>query len=222
MMERIANSTTLAKLLFVILLLIRSNVYASVVELTDYNFETNTQASTSSHSSGSWFLLFKSNSCGHCERVKPTFEELAKDEELVNTLGISFGRVDVPSSSLTSTRFSIRSFPSLIYLHENRYYIYKGKRTYENLKMFLLGITNNLDAYDEYEYSTIPAPMSELDQLYQSLFEIHRMAKLKGGVTGGYAVITLFGTGVIMLVLAFFLSIYLVAVLLTQKKVKKN
>ena len=56
----------------------------------------------------SWFILFKGNACPHCERMKPIFEELANDNELRNDYGISFGRVDVPTNLLLSSRFSIR------------------------------------------------------------------------------------------------------------------
>jgi len=64
--------------------------------------------SKASSGTSSWFLLFKGNSCPHCDRVKPIFEELAEDRDLLNQHGISFGRVDVPSNVLTSSRFSIR------------------------------------------------------------------------------------------------------------------
>lgn len=78
-----------------------------VIELTDGNFEVLTKATSESESKSPWLLLFKGDKCPHCERIKPEFEFLSNDDDL-EKLGFSFGRVDVPTNPLSSTRFSIR------------------------------------------------------------------------------------------------------------------
>lgn len=52
-------------------------------------------------------MLFKAERCAHCRKVLPEFEELSKDEELLEK-GIILATVDVPSNRKTSVRFGIR------------------------------------------------------------------------------------------------------------------
>lgn len=96
----------------------------------------------------------------------------------------------------------------MFYLHKNRFYQYKGKRTVESMKEYLL----QLDKSNEESFA-IPEPLSQLTLLYYSLMDIYELALIKGGPVGGLAVLSLFGTAILMLVLALVLSLYLLYIL---------
>mmetsp|Transcript_8949 Transcript_8949/g.13008 ORF Transcript_8949/g.13008 Transcript_8949/m.13008 type:complete len:211 (-) Transcript_8949:1285-1917(-) len=151
-------------ILLVLLLFFLLNVtlsYAEIVELTDATFEHETQASTGM-TTGSWFVLFKAEQCGVCKKVQPEFKKLSEDEE-ISEKGYILATVDVPSNRQTSTRFYIEGFPTLYLLHTGKMYKFRGKRTYENFKNFLL------ESVDLSEGMPIPEPLSELGLFFKEI-----------------------------------------------------
>jgi len=193
----------------------------TVIELTDGNFELKTQASSGSMTA-SWFLLFKGDACPHCERISPLFDELSTDDELQQTYGVLFGQVDVPTNSLTSSRFSIRSFPTLHYLHNNRLYPYRGTRTVNAMKIFLITVQTHANTFRDYESYYIPSPVSHITQLVHTFIHVRDMASLKVGAVGGLAVTTLFGLTFVMLMGGLILVGYLGMLLYSQSKVEEE
>jgi len=203
--------------LLIISILFNIQICADVIDLTDATFELDTKASSGT---SSWFLLFKGNSCPHCDRVKPIFEELAEDRDLLNQHGISFGRVDVPSNVLTSSRFSIRSFPTFYFIHNGLLFPFKEERTVESMKSFLINIQTQSNEF--YESHDIPPPMSQIDFLYQSYQQILEVATVKGGTLGQLAVQVLFGLAFCTLSLSAILFLYLGYILYKRRKEERS
>mmetsp|Transcript_14567 Transcript_14567/g.24172 ORF Transcript_14567/g.24172 Transcript_14567/m.24172 type:complete len:208 (-) Transcript_14567:193-816(-) len=143
------------------LLALLSLCHGEVVELTDATFEHETQASTGM-TTGSWFILFKAEQCAHCKKLKPDFERLSNDELLLER-GIVFSSVDVPSNRVTSARFNVKGFPVLHYLHKGRLYKYKGQRSHDALRTFLLETVETLPG------SPIPDPISGMTVFVREL-----------------------------------------------------
>eukprot|EP00549_Striatella_unipunctata_P016089 CAMPEP_0118695518 /NCGR_PEP_ID=MMETSP0800-20121206/13241_1 /TAXON_ID=210618 ORGANISM="Striatella unipunctata, Strain CCMP2910" /NCGR_SAMPLE_ID=MMETSP0800 /ASSEMBLY_ACC=CAM_ASM_000638 /LENGTH=203 /DNA_ID=CAMNT_0006594339 /DNA_START=63 /DNA_END=674 /DNA_ORIENTATION=- len=127
------------KRLFFLLLICASSLVSGgeVVELTDATFEHQTQAS-SGGTTGSWFVLFSAKGCKHCAIMEDGFKLLAEEEELAEK-GIVIAKVDTPSNRKTSVRFEIKGTPTLIYLHRGKLHRYRGKRTKDAMKEFLVG-----------------------------------------------------------------------------------
>jgi len=106
-----------------------------VRELTDDNFEHDTQATTGS-TTGDWFVEFYAPWCGHCRTLAPTWRQLSvslRDERIPVTLAA----MDATVHTRTAKRFDIRGFPSLRLLSRGRVYDYTGARTLEAMQSWL-------------------------------------------------------------------------------------
>lgn len=127
---------------------------SAVVELTDANFEHDTQASTGG-TTGTWFVKFYAPWCGHCKAMAPAWEELAN--KLKGKINVA--KLDARSNTVTAKRFKIQGFPTLFLLHQGKMHEYRGERTVEKMKAFAEGEWKNTDAKD------IPPPLSTWDVL---------------------------------------------------------
>ena len=157
-----------------------------VVNLDDSTFEHQTQASTGM-TTGSWFVLFKATGCSHCKKILPIYEELSNDEDVLER-GIILASSNVKDSPVTSTRFGVRGFPTLIFLHKKRLYRYTGKRDYESMKTFIMSDFQNIES------ENIPHPPSTLEYFTKVISEICQ--ELYASATGkygkaGYAIIVM-------------------------------
>jgi thiol-disulfide isomerase/thioredoxin len=130
---------------------------------------------------GSWFVLFKAAQCVHCAKVKPIFDLLAEDEE-ISEKGIVLATMDVPSNRRTSTRFDIRGFPVMFYFHRGQMYKYRGKRSLEAFKKFIL------EDVDTMLGGPIPAPLSSwevtLREMTTAMKDFYDFSVGRGGVVG--------------------------------------
>mmetsp|Transcript_28705 Transcript_28705/g.29046 ORF Transcript_28705/g.29046 Transcript_28705/m.29046 type:complete len:219 (-) Transcript_28705:369-1025(-) len=133
-----------------------------VVTLTDATFEHETQATTGS-TTGSWLILFKTDTCTHCTRLISEFTELTSEPELQDdSLDNVFGIIDIDTNPKTIKRFQIDTIPTFLYLRKGKMYeyVYSSRREgYESLKGFLL------DGYNTEEEKTIPPPPGLMDEL---------------------------------------------------------
>jgi len=87
-----------------------------VKHLDDTNFEHDTQSSTGS-TSGDFFVLFYAPWCGHCKRVKPIWEDLSRDIQESEQPGKPIiAMVNCEEASNTCERFSIRSYPTILFI----------------------------------------------------------------------------------------------------------
>ena len=107
---------------------------AAVVELTDANFEHDTQVSTGA-TTGPWFVKFYAPWCGHCKKLAPVWDQLATALE---------GEVNVAKSDVTvhtglKTRFEVRGFPTLKFFSGGRMWSYDGARDLDALTTFAKG-----------------------------------------------------------------------------------
>jgi thiol-disulfide isomerase/thioredoxin len=127
---------------------------------------------------GSWFVLFKAEKCAHCAKVRPIFDQLGEDSEIAEK-GIILATLDVPSNRLTASRFDIRGFPIMLYLHRGQIYRFKGARTFDALKEFLLHDSLTMMG------GPIPKPMSSLEAYAQDVIsgvrEFYHLAMGRGG-----------------------------------------
>ena len=131
------------------------------IELDDDTFEHETQAATGA-TTGDWFVMFYAPWCGHCQRLKPTWAELA------NEIGdrVNVAKVNADDSTILAERFDIRGYPTLLFFHRGKYFKYMGDRDLDSLADFALG------GYKEESDSSlkVPGDLTNIERL-------QRMAK---------------------------------------------
>ena len=138
------------------------------------------QASTGM-TTGSWFVLFKAEQCGHCARIQPIFDQLGDDDEIAEK-GIVLATMDVPSNRKTAARFHITGFPVMLFLHRGQIYRFKGRRTLENLKKFVVEDVQSMLG------GPIPPPLSNLEVMLREISsaaqDFYDAASGRGGTVG--------------------------------------
>eukprot|EP00344_Euplotes_crassus_P009841 CAMPEP_0196999938 /NCGR_PEP_ID=MMETSP1380-20130617/5017_1 /TAXON_ID=5936 /ORGANISM="Euplotes crassus, Strain CT5" /LENGTH=196 /DNA_ID=CAMNT_0042417063 /DNA_START=1 /DNA_END=588 /DNA_ORIENTATION=- len=105
------------------------------IELTDETFEHLTQAATGA-TTGDWFVKFYAPWCGHCQKLAPTWDELAVRLDKK----INIAKINVDDSPNTAERFNIRGFPTLLFFKRGKVYKYTDHdRSVEALAAFTEG-----------------------------------------------------------------------------------
>lgn len=106
-------------------------VQSPVKELTDKNFADVT-------SSGNAFVKFYAPWCGHCKRLAPTWEDLAK--EVSDLPDVSIAKIDCTVYKEICSENEVRGYPTL-FLFKNgvREEKYSKGRDLESLKSYLTG-----------------------------------------------------------------------------------
>ncbi|KAI8912178.1 thioredoxin-like protein [Powellomyces hirtus] len=113
-----------------------------------------------------WFVMFHAPWCGHCQKLKPVFEELAPSlKGLVN-----IGAVDCTTQSSICKQFGVRGYPTLNYLLQPHVAIeYKSARTFQQLRDFAVSFSSK-PAFKAVKGSEIPAILAEKEV---SFFLVH-------------------------------------------------
>ncbi|KIZ06106.1 thioredoxin-related transmembrane protein 1 [Monoraphidium neglectum] len=99
-----------------------------VVELRDDNFDSLTR-------SGAWFVDIYAPWCSHCQRLEPTWRQLADE---LKPLGVSVAKVDGTKNKVLLMRFGVEAYPSIYLLREGKSWQYDGARSFQSLKEFAL------------------------------------------------------------------------------------
>ena len=142
------------------------NACASEVhELTNSNFERNTQASTGS-TTGNFFVKFYAPWCGHCKALAPTWEKLAANPPH----GTLFAKVDCTGNGdKVCSRFKVRGFPTLIMFAGGRMYSYEGGRDEETLRAWADGSSEG--GFREEEGVPVPPVPTAISKFFDSMKE---------------------------------------------------
>lgn len=107
---------------------------SGLIDLTETNFDSST-------SSGSYFVKFYAPWCGHCQKLAPTWEELAKRFESNNR--VSIARVDCTTERSVCNTHEIKGYPTLLFIKDGSVAErYTGQRTLEEMDKFVRRLTN--------------------------------------------------------------------------------
>ncbi|XP_013411035.1 thioredoxin domain-containing protein 5 [Lingula anatina] len=101
----------------------------SLVELTTDDFQDKIAL-------GHHFVKFYAPWCGHCKRLAPVWEELARTFEHDETVTIA--KVDCTAHNVVCQKADIKGYPTLLWYHNGvKLDTYDGARTHKDLKQFV-------------------------------------------------------------------------------------
>lgn len=100
-----------------------------LTELTEDNFHKHVK-------SGKHFIKFYAPWCGHCQKLAPAWEQLAKTLELDNE--VTVGKVDCTQHRSVCNDFDVKGYPTLLWI-ENGAKVdkYQGDRSHVDLKQYV-------------------------------------------------------------------------------------
>jgi len=130
---------------------------------------------------GDTFVKFYAPWCGHCQKLAPTWEELAKVFEKDEVVKVA--KVDCTQHQAVCQEQDVRGYPTLHYFRKGRKLeTYKGARTLADLKDF---VTTNKDAADKpaaaSEDGKVPTPVDVVAKVVK-LTKDNFAEKIKSGV----------------------------------------
>ncbi|KAL0113883.1 hypothetical protein PUN28_011311 [Cardiocondyla obscurior] len=100
-----------------------------LLELTEDTFEKHV-------SSGHHFVKFYAPWCGHCQKLAPTWDELANS--LRNDDIVSISKIDCTQHRSVCSQFDIKGYPTLLWIEDGKKIDkYTGQRTHEELKAYV-------------------------------------------------------------------------------------
>lgn len=100
-----------------------------LLELTEDTFDKHV-------STGYHFVKFYAPWCGHCQKLAPTWEELANS--LRNDNYVSISKVDCTQHRSVCGQFEIKGYPTLLWIEDGKKVDkYTGQRTHEELKVYV-------------------------------------------------------------------------------------
>ncbi|XP_011159540.1 thioredoxin domain-containing protein 5 homolog [Solenopsis invicta] len=122
-----------------------------LLELTEDTFEKHV-------SSGHHFVKFYAPWCGHCQKLAPTWDELANS--LRNDDVVSISKIDCTQHRSVCGQFDIKGYPTLLWIEDGKKVDkYTGQRTHEELKTYVsMMLGKNAEESSRKSESTDGAP----------------------------------------------------------------
>jgi len=80
--------------------------------------------------------LFKADWCGHCNRFKPTWNDLKS-----NYNKIKYNEFDADENKDIMKKFNIKGFPTIMLKHDNKMIEYNGDRDINSILTFINSYT---------------------------------------------------------------------------------
>ncbi|KAL6255752.1 hypothetical protein P5V15_012995 [Pogonomyrmex californicus] len=126
-----------------------------LLELTEDTFEKHV-------SSGHHFVKFYAPWCGHCQKLAPTWDELANS--LRNDDAVSISKIDCTQHRSICGQFDIKGYPTLLWIDDGKKIDkYTGQRTHEELKAYVsLMLGKNADESSQKSENTDGVPQTIL------------------------------------------------------------
>uniref|UniRef100_A0A182PAW6 Thioredoxin domain-containing protein n=1 Tax=Anopheles epiroticus TaxID=199890 RepID=A0A182PAW6_9DIPT len=112
-----------------------------LVELTEDTFAKHVSA-------GKHFVKFYAPWCGHCTKLAPTWEELARSLEHERDIRVS--KIDCTQYRPICTDFEVKGYPTLLWIEDGKKIEkYTGPRTHADLRQYVARMAGGLQADGE-------------------------------------------------------------------------
>lgn len=134
------------------MLLLAASVLAAAEELPPKSFEL-TNANWHMAKSGYWLVKFHAPWCGHCKRMAPAYESVAKhfhalDADLPGSVRV--GKVDGTTEGSLQRQFDVQGYPTVLLLHSGRKVaVFNGERSFAAIVAFVRKQTQHAKASPE-------------------------------------------------------------------------
>ncbi|GLH07390.1 Thioredoxin domain-containing protein 5 homolog [Gryllus bimaculatus] len=146
-----------------------------LIELTEETFEDHIRE-------GKHFVKFYAPWCGHCQKLAPTWDDLARSFEYDTTVTIA--KVDCTVHRSVCNTFDIVGYPTLLWIEDGKkLQKYQGQRTLEDLKSFVSRMLTPSDT---------TATEQETDTDDNSPIAVLSGENFESGVASGFAFVKFF------------------------------
>ncbi|RZF46287.1 hypothetical protein LSTR_LSTR011998 [Laodelphax striatellus] len=131
----------------------QAEAISGLVELTEDTFYKHVNE-------GHHFVKFYAPWCGHCQRLAPTWDLLAKEFEKESSMTVA--KVDCTQHRPVCQSFSVKSYPTLLWIHNGKMVdAYKGPRGLDDLKDYVTSKINYNWKQDEEKNDSLPETDTE-------------------------------------------------------------
>tara|TARA_Y100001970_G_C13970058_1_gene717689 strand:+ start:18 stop:653 length:636 start_codon:yes stop_codon:yes gene_type:complete len=78
-------------------------------------------------------MYFYMKGCKYCKQFEKTWKKLKEKHKKIR-----FMKINGPNNDTLTDKYDINSYPSLVLINDSDYSLFDGKRTYQNIKKFIL------------------------------------------------------------------------------------
>lgn len=120
------------------------------------------------------FVMFYAPWCGHCQRLAPTWEQLAEMLNGIDEGQVKIAKVDCTTDSTVCTEHDITGYPTLKFFKagKSKGIKFRGTRDLPSLTTFINEQMGSVPVEDDNEVN-VPQPVSGLLELSEDTFDKH-------------------------------------------------
>lgn len=134
-----------------------------LTELTDKSFDSFVE-------NGNHFVKFYAPWCGHCQKLAPTWDELAKSFETNDKVKIS--KVDCTQHKTVCSKYDVKSYPTMLWIQNGKKVdTFRGHRTIDDLRDFVLQLLGTPPAESTTVKETVDVTMTPVISLTRNNFK---------------------------------------------------
>ena len=75
-----------------------------------------------------WLVEFYAPWCGHCQRLRPLYESVAKEIQSLEDIKVGVAKVDATVEKALASRFPLKGYPTIYFIKDGAVRLYQGSR----------------------------------------------------------------------------------------------